>query len=1069
MSSADIFDVSKEGNEAWESAKKQYELRIDKVETDITATLTDLLASAKTGDEKFRVFSKFNALFFRQRIRGAIQQHQTDLIQTVKEDINALQQKFKRHYSASETERMSGLRDLPPMSAKIIWAKQIERQLDLYIGRVEAVLGSGWETHADGRLLKSTCDGFKRKLDTQPIFKEWLERIKVSSNLEIGGRIFDVRKLSSGGSSQDLELCVSFNKEIITLFKEVRNLSWLATDHYGFRVPYTVKIMSDEAKERYPYAMALTETLRTYKQISKRMSPDIVVLTAKIKKSVQVTLAKAFNKHIKWDSESLEEYVKDLSKQVYALQDQVSDLLGKDKEIKSLLEELRVCPYRFEDFENILAKMQEQIDEMNLAEYSNLPAWTESLDKNVEKIFLSRLEVAMKAWILSYKENEENPTVSQDSNDDLNVSAEHAQNHELNSQLKIFQEQREFIELEIILRNRILQVYPALEVSRSEWLVQFQKVLSTVASQRRIKSNIYDDAFRSTSDRMNEVDAVEQTKNSIYCSLLKKVDKDLFYNAYEIMESSINAMSEYVSVWLRYQALWDLHPEQVVQKLGDSIAKWHEVLVEMKEARSTFDNSETKKVIGSLLINYQGVQSKVGDKYDAWHQDLLSRFCRILGGGMSEFFKKLRNARTQLEQKSLDSETKEVVSFVTMVREIQKNFENLESELNVFKASQKLLTAQRVRFPEDWLYIDNIEGEWDAFQQILSRKAEVMDSQIPQLQKRILDEDRRIETRIKDIEIEWKKERNESLLVSTDPSEALRTLGSFELRLKTLQEDYLNIRNAIDALGLGSPRDARVEPMVTELKGFKEVWSALANIWGEVEVVKELQWTAFVPRKCRASLDAIKKKMDLMPGRIQQYESYRHLYNMITNYKNSCLLLTELKSDAIKDRHWRLLIKVLALDVASSSRLVLGQILDSPLKKKESPIKDIIRTAQGEMALEEFMKELKEYWGANQLELVNYHNKCRLIKGWDDLFSKLDDNLSALLSMKQSPYYKVFQDEAKAWEEKLEKVRLIFDVWIDVQRRWVYLEGIFTVVQISSCSFRMSTLVSALLTWNILS
>ena len=40
-------------------------------------------------------------------------------------------------------------------------------------------------------------------------------------------------------------------------------------------------------------------------------------------------LAKAFNKHIKWDSESLEQYVKDLSKKVYYLQDQVSDLLVK--------------------------------------------------------------------------------------------------------------------------------------------------------------------------------------------------------------------------------------------------------------------------------------------------------------------------------------------------------------------------------------------------------------------------------------------------------------------------------------------------------------------------------------------------------------------------------------------------------------------------------------------------------------------------------------------------------------------------------------------------------------------
>ena len=1044
LSSADVFDVTQEGDEAWESAKKQYELRIDKVETDITATLTDLLASAKTGDEKFRVFSKFNALFFRQRIRGAIQQHQTDLIQTVKDDINALQQKFKRHYSASETERMSGLRDLPPMSAKIIWAKQIERQLDLYIQRVEAVLGSGWETHADGRLLKSTCDGFKRKLDTQPIFNDWLERIKVSSNLEVGGRIFDVIKLSSGGSSKNLELCVSFNKEIITLFKEVRNLSWLATDHYGFRVPYTVKIMSDEAKERYPYAMALTETLRTYKQISKRMSADIVVLTAKIKKSVQVTLAKAFNKHIKWDSESLEEYVKDLSKQIYALQDQVSDLLVKDKAIQSQLTALDQCPFGHDDFGTVLAKIQEYIDEMNLAEYSNLASWTESLDKKVEKILLSRLEIAIEGWVLSYKEeNNRLRTASQDSNDDLNAPAQDARSQSITSQMKIFKEQKAFIELEIILRNRILQVSPALEVGRSEWMAQFQNVLRAVVSQRRIKSNIYDDAFRSTSDRRNELDAVERTKKNIYYSLLQRVNKNLFHQVYEIIELSMASLREYVNVWLRYQALWDLHPEQVVEKMGDSIEKWHQVLVEMKEARSTFDNSETEKVIGSLVINYQSVQSKVGDKYDAWHQDMLSRFGRILGKKMSEFHKKLLSSRTQLEQKSLDADTKEVVSFVTMVRGVQRDFDDLERELNMFRASQKLLAAQRFRFPEDWLYIDNIEGEWDAFQQILSRKVEVMDSQVPQLQKRILDEDRRIETRIKDTETDWKNERNERLLVSTDPSEALRTLGSFDLRLKALQEDYQNIRSAIEALGLDSPRDVRVEPMVAELKGFKEVWSALGDIWGEVDVVKEMQWTAFVPRKCRSSLDAIKKKMDIMPGRIQQYEAYRHLYTMITNYKSVCLLLTEVKSDAVKDRHWKLIIKILTLDVASPNRLVLGQLLDSPLKKKETAIKDIIRTAQGEMALEEFLKELKEYWSTNQLELVNYQNKCRLVKGWDDLFSKLDDNLSALSSMKQSPYYKVFQDEAKSWEEKLEKVRLIFDVWIDVQRRWVYLEGIF--------------------------
>ena len=38
----------------------------------------------------------------------------------------------------------------------------------------------------------------------------------------------------------------------------------------------------------------------------------------------------------------------------------------------------------------------------------------------------------------------------------------------------------------------------------------------------------------------------------------------------------------------------------------------------------------------------------------------------------------------------------------------------------------------------------------------------------------------------------------------------------------------------------------------------------------------------------------------------------------------------------------------------------------------------------------------------------------------------------------------MFEDDALAWEERLNKINGVFDVWIDVQRRWVYLEGIFT-------------------------
>jgi dynein heavy chain 1 len=91
----DCLDISREGLEAWDAAVRRYEERIDRVEARITARLRDQLGTAKNANEMFRIFSRFNALFVRPHIRGAIREYQTQLIQRVKDDIEALHEKFK--------------------------------------------------------------------------------------------------------------------------------------------------------------------------------------------------------------------------------------------------------------------------------------------------------------------------------------------------------------------------------------------------------------------------------------------------------------------------------------------------------------------------------------------------------------------------------------------------------------------------------------------------------------------------------------------------------------------------------------------------------------------------------------------------------------------------------------------------------------------------------------------------------------------------------------------------------------------------------------------------------------
>jgi len=234
----------------------------------------------------FRIFSRFNALFVRPKIRGAIQEYQTTLIESVKEDITSLHLKFRSSYKNSQSYQMSQLRDISPIAGAIIWAKQIERQLNTYMKRVEDVLGKGWELYAEGAKLASESTSFKRKLDTRPIYEAWLHEID-RRDMRIEGRLFDITKsrnnsnllngseaLSPGlvngdgdymdgegghGTAGYFTLAINFDPQIITLFKEVRNLLWL-----GFSVPHAIGNIAKDAKRVYPYAVSLVSSIFPY-------------------------------------------------------------------------------------------------------------------------------------------------------------------------------------------------------------------------------------------------------------------------------------------------------------------------------------------------------------------------------------------------------------------------------------------------------------------------------------------------------------------------------------------------------------------------------------------------------------------------------------------------------------------------------------------------------------------------------------------------------------------------------------------------------------------------------------
>jgi dynein heavy chain 1 len=1041
ISGVDVLDLSPDGNDGWINAEEIYNERIGKIEGFIIAILRQKLAGAKRAGEMFRVFSKFNALFIRPKIRGAIQEYQTQLIESVKEDVKKLQEKFRLQYTSSEAYHMSQVRDIPPVSGAISWAKQIERQLDMYTTHVEDVLGRGWENYAEGQKLSNEFSSFRKKLDTRVIFDKWVNDT-LQRGLRIGGNIFDVVRNRSKGNQ--LQLIVSFDQQSITLFKEVRNLLWL-----GFSIPTHINNVANEAKRLYPFAVTLQETTRMY-QITldkmQRLSQETLNLVACFHKDVQTLISKGI--YYKWEAfASLDHqqdsayvsFVQDLVAKVTILQEKVANVSAMKEVIDGKIREIESCTYMYGAFEAKLAQIQERIDEMNLNGYSNFEHFVLFINSQLESALLKRLSQAVTLWhehFTKYHHDEyDSASRKPYRKESLNFikSAEE-------SKASFAQDESSYAKnsspsfnptaIEITIRNQVMTIEPPMENARSYFYEAFQEWIGVVCNQSRIRASNY----KLSASHLNA---------GTYVCLVNDVPDTLLATVYKVLELKFKEVEQYLESWLKYQALWDVQPTAVYDSLGDDVLKWQTVLMEIRKDRSNIDVSGTSQYFGPILVHFEQVQNKVSAKYDQWQREILFKFGSKLGHSMTEFHAAINNARFDLEKFSVESSsTADIITFIIFLQDLKRRVVGWTNVLESLSSGQKILERQRFSFPSNWIYFEQIEGEWGAFNEIFLKKEKLIQDQMPDLQRKIVNQDKVVQLRLAQFLEDWNKSKPTQ--GNLKPDDALSTLSIFAIKFSALRDEILHLNKAKDALDLmKSDHDMNaVSTSLEEIDDLNSVWMSLSKVWNEIDLLRGTPWTNVVPRKIRSVLESLLASIKDMPVKVRQYSAFEHLSDYIKALVKVNSVVGDLKSEALRERHWNMLIKRLNVTMFLAD-ITLGYIWALDLKKNEPIIRDVITIAQGEMALEEFLRLVKDKWTSYPLDLVNFQSKCRLIKGWDDLLAACSEHLNSLHAMSASPYYREFEEEAKAWEDKLNRIQLLFDVWIDVQRQWVYLEGVF--------------------------
>ncbi|CAF1397976.1 unnamed protein product, partial [Didymodactylos carnosus] len=166
----------------------------------------------------------------------------------------------------------------------------------------------------------------------------------------------------------------------------------------------------------------------------------------------------------------------------------------------------------------------------------------------------------------------------------------------------------------------------------------------------------------------------------------------------------------------------------------------------------------------------------------------------------------------------------------------------------------------------------------------------------------------------------------------------------------------------------------------------RELWSE--TLWRDLDVQILLD-----------DIDNYIKELKKMSREIKSMPLAKIIEITMKEFRESIPLMADLKNDALRERHWKMLMKETQIEF------------------------DIL--------------------------LLN-QDRGYVLGSCDEVLPTLDDHTMALQGMAASRFIGPFLSTVQQWEKSLSLIAEVIELWLNVQRKWMYLEGIFVSGDIRS-------------------
>lgn len=1007
------FDFSKKGSSIWAANELAYLEEFTKVLETISMQI----------NRKFDTCASFlDYISVLQKFQGSSARVSTFVVASINDKnklalLEAAHDELLRLFKASHAVRrglVNANEDTDEVLGTLAWNLSLKDKFAYYLDALTTFLGDSWNMYSLGMKIEQETTAFINNMHSETILATWVQQALDSvARFQSAGFLL---RIDAG--DEGLQLVVNYDDSIHLLLHQAQSI-------YGmrFEIPLNLIIQLDRLKMIQPLILSLSEHI------------DIMGLA--LNDLDQTDFGKKLGFMLEPQRQKVLDLVKPLSQSTWSAVYLEVTLLLKDNPISGVDLPLGETLKRISVLEDEIYNLHTQVNTLN-RNYDGLQASYDSLSKSpfTSSEISSAIEQIQDKIFSTSKNNHHGleglvamvnsdiaSLLSQLLSKELSMMSDYLMN---DIHATTFSERIPFSAHIILFENGLFVMSPSLENSKAQWIQFVDNMFALIENQKIV----------SLLGKISYLDTV----------LTQELSQAL-HAAMAAIEDRYQTLITYFAKWITIQnllrdvELWEtslLYPTN-----SDSLSTWLLFIGNILEMRSIVEESNGSYVLGHYLeISFSNILPRVSTKFDVLRSKALEKFCTRVQEVTHTVLAELVNAQNSLSFGiNTESDPISLLKYVAQVSHLDSRRESWSAILEALQQCQLQLHKLHVLLPPDWIYAEQVESNFSNVDILIASRQKDVIANHDIIALKLKSEWSRCRDAVESLRTDWNERK--PISASLDPPLALASVARLQARLNGVNERIELLETIASTSEIELPFSISLESIQEDMNDLKFVWSAIQTLWESLEQVKAQKWSDLKSREFKKQLENLLSKCNSSPLFVRQYSAFETLNNQIKQHLRDCAQLTNLKNSSLKERHWILIFELVALKNISFSSMTVRDVLEVNFKQYEVVLNNIVAQANGEQVIEEGIEQIRKEWSSVVFETFNFEGKCRLIRNWNTIFELCNTSLSTLASMRNSAYHGLFENDRGNLENKLTELLNLLNVWIEVQRQFVYLDGIF--------------------------